>query len=62
MGRFFRVSRNGRGLSLTPVGESQATVIEDPALVRVLGRVIGVFGGLGDSPMSQPQAFGAPAH
>ena len=41
---FYEFSRNGRGVDLTPVsGGGQATAVEDPARLQIMGRVVALY-------------------
>jgi repressor LexA len=62
LGRFFRVSMNGRGLSVTPLGSTEPTVLEDPSLLKIVGRVVGVFGGVDAEVHDSVGAYGSPTH
>ncbi|RMH20919.1 MAG: hypothetical protein D6701_03330 [Gemmatimonadetes bacterium] len=40
---YFRFSRNGRGVFLRPLPEGEATVVEDPETIPLMGRVAALF-------------------
>ena len=46
---FYEFSRNGRGVYLTPVLGGQATAIEDPSRLQLLGRVVALYRRMDDA-------------
>lgn len=49
---FYEFSRNGTGIYLTPVqAGGQATAVEDPSLLQLLGRVVALYRRMDDAPI-----------